>query len=396
MSVLNNISIPKIGEEDLSNAQSVKAILNYLALLDKQLKYALYNLDPEDNFSEKALGTYNEVVGTGSGGESLRTLIEQTAEAVRIEAERASTEEGRLSSSITTTAEGIRSEVNAVIGEGGTLSTKVEQTAQGLSSKVSQGSVISSINQEAGSVKIKAEKINLNGAVTANDNFKINVDGSIEGKSATFTNTDENGKTSSITIDPVDGIKVDGIKANSDGAFVLGSGGAIASGQVNHQVLQCIANSANVILSAPLGILYLGYGDGNIPATTQIIAWEQMVNAAGAQFLTSDRREKKSIEEIPEEKSMETIKKLKPVSFMYQNSNDKNHGFIAQDVLEENLDFKSVTEYEKPNGEERLALSYESFIADLVGSVKYLCNKVEILEKEIESLKGDNDGNISD
>ena len=146
MSVLNNIQLPQISEEDLSNTQSIKAILNYLAMLDKQLKYALYNLDPEDNFSDKALGTYNEVAGTGEGGSSLRTLIEQTAEAVRIEADRASTAEGSLHSEIEVSAEGIRSEVNAVIGEGGTLRSVVEQNAGNIALKVSKGNVISEIN----------------------------------------------------------------------------------------------------------------------------------------------------------------------------------------------------------------------------------------------------------
>ena len=51
MSVLN-LSIPKIDEDDLSNKKNVKRIMNYLALLDEQLRYALQNLSFEDNMDE--------------------------------------------------------------------------------------------------------------------------------------------------------------------------------------------------------------------------------------------------------------------------------------------------------------------------------------------------------
>lgn len=389
MSVLNNISLPNIKEEDLSNAQSVKAILNYLAMLDRQLKYALYNLDPEDNFSSKALGTYNEVMGTGEGGSSLRTLVEQTAEAVRIEAERASMEEGRLSSSITTTADGIRSEVNAVIGEGGTLTSKVEQTAQGLSSKVSNGSVISAINQSAESVSINASKINLTGAVTANNNVKIETDGSITAKKAYF------GDNGEIEISSENGVVMDGVKANSDGAFVLGPGGAIASSQAQKQILQCLSPDAghsvnyDVILCAPNGDLRLGYHDSRIPETNIIIVQAGMFyNSADGTYISSDKRLKEDIKEI--NGSLDLIKKLKPVQFRFKKKPEKvHHGFIAQDVEKLQTDGFTIVDEYKDEGETYKAVDYVGLIADLVGAIQEL-------SEEVDRLKGEKDGNIYD
>ena len=53
MSVIN-LSIPKIDEEDLSNKRNIKRIMNYLSLLDEQLRYALQNISFEDNMDEAA------------------------------------------------------------------------------------------------------------------------------------------------------------------------------------------------------------------------------------------------------------------------------------------------------------------------------------------------------
>lgn len=56
-----------------------------------------------------------------------------------------------------------------------------------LADKVGTGEIISCINQTAETIKIQASKIVLEGLVTANSNFKILADGSIESKNGTFT-----------------------------------------------------------------------------------------------------------------------------------------------------------------------------------------------------------------
>ena len=52
-------------------------------------------------------------------------------------------------------------------------------TENQISSKVSRNEIISEINQSAEQIQINASKINLNGVVTANENFKINENGSV-------------------------------------------------------------------------------------------------------------------------------------------------------------------------------------------------------------------------
>ena len=65
-------------------------------------------------------------------------------------------------------------------------SSQIIQTADSISTKVSKGSIISEINQSAEAVSIIASKINLNGVVTANENFKILSDGSMEAVNGKF------------------------------------------------------------------------------------------------------------------------------------------------------------------------------------------------------------------
>ena len=67
------------------------------------------------------------------------------------------------------------------------LNSTIEQTAEQISSKVSKNNIISEINQSAEQVTIKAEKINFNGMITANENTKINTDGTLECVNANFS-----------------------------------------------------------------------------------------------------------------------------------------------------------------------------------------------------------------
>lgn len=73
----------------------------------------------------------------------------------------------------------------------------ISTTVARVNSKVNDGSeIISTINQTAEDVSINASKINLNGVVTANSNFKILKDGSMEANNGKFTGDiiDKNGK----------------------------------------------------------------------------------------------------------------------------------------------------------------------------------------------------------
>ncbi len=79
----------------------------------------------------------------------------------------------------------VRDNTNRIVAN----ESELVQQANLIASKVSQtdfnGNTISSlINQTATSIKIQAEKIQLEGIVTANSNFKVLLDGSIEAVNA--------------------------------------------------------------------------------------------------------------------------------------------------------------------------------------------------------------------
>lgn len=87
-------------------------------------------------------GIYGEVKGVQNEVTVAKTSIQQNENAIKLEAERATKEEG-------------------------TLRASIKVTADGLESKVERNGVISAINQTSESVTIQARRINLSGYVTS-------------------------------------------------------------------------------------------------------------------------------------------------------------------------------------------------------------------------------------
>lgn len=148
------------------------------------------------------------------------------------------------------TVDMLNSEIN---DEENGLKSQITQTAQGLTSKVSKKEVVSEINQSAEEVKIKGEKIALEGTVTANDNFKVLEDGSIQAKNGTFEGIIES-DGAKITGGE---IKINGIVEgfspillrNNSGRFTRISGGDL-------EISRGIASS---LIAG--GAIYVGVGD---------------------------------------------------------------------------------------------------------------------------------------
>lgn len=103
----------------------------------------------------------------------------------------------------------------------------------------------------------------------------------------------------------------------------------------------------------------------------------------------SDKKLKENIDYIECEMSKNIIKDLKPVEFNYVGSDIKHRGLIAQDVIETLNKNDIYDEIYSQDEFEYYRLTYEEFIADLIGCNKYLINKVEELEKRLSKLEGD-------
>ena len=121
--------------------------------------------------------------------QSTANTAKSTADTAKSTADTAKSTAETAISRITVAEGSITSEVTRAKNAESSLSSRVTQTETEIESKVSAGDIASSINQTAQSVKINASKINFNGAVTANNYFKINTDGSfscIRGKIGNF------------------------------------------------------------------------------------------------------------------------------------------------------------------------------------------------------------------
>lgn len=100
---------------------------------------------------------------------TLSASIKVEADRITSEVKRATEAEGNLSSRITQTAESITAEVTRATEAEGNLSAQVSINAQQILLKVSKDGIISSINQTAEQIKIQAQKIDLVGLVNADE-----------------------------------------------------------------------------------------------------------------------------------------------------------------------------------------------------------------------------------
>ena len=102
---------------------------------------------------------------------------------------------------------------------------------------VYKDSVVAAINLSTEGVKIQGDKITLEGVVTANNYFKINLDGSMEAKNGTFSGTISGSKITGGSCD------IGCFSATSDEAYL---GDFYVSGDDTGTI---ISNNGNVIIS---------------------------------------------------------------------------------------------------------------------------------------------------
>ncbi|MDF2538000.1 MAG: p20 [Herbinix sp.] len=103
--------------------------------------------------------------------------------------------------SITQNANAITAEVSRATGQENILIGQIDILAGNITLKVSSNQVIAAINLSPEEVKISANKITLEGVITANNNFKINLDGSIEAVNAKFSGLVEGSVIKGSTIE---------------------------------------------------------------------------------------------------------------------------------------------------------------------------------------------------
>ena len=295
------------------------------------------------------------------------------------------------------------------------LQSQITQNAQAITLKVSKGEVISSINQSAEAVTIDANRINLNGAVTANNNVTIDVNGVITAKGGDFEDCTITSKSSSsptrYSVDIAEGqiILRDKNYSNTGKTIELTSN---FGGEINFYKWSSGTRKIGSIYAVNDTIYHTVEDDSSstYPGSITFIAGNSTVKMSiasnygylyglwyGVLTSPSDSDLKKDIKDIIAE-AITAIGSvdLKQFIFNYKDETRNNgkivFGAIAQDVvkaLEENgldpNDFDLISKVNDPiEKNEYYALNYDELA---MAKIAYLQNKVDSLEERLCKLE---------
>ena len=154
----------------------------------------------------------------------------------------------------------------------------------------------------------------------------------------------------------------------------------------NNEGVRCYNNDGTVVY-----VLRIDPNNNTIVGTANnktYIRGTTVYYGASNSVVTSDRRAKHSIEELPDA-YVEALDKMTPVRFKYNDgTSDRYHvGFIAQDVegalTEAGLCGKDFGGFVDVNGDgSELGLAYDEFIALLFAKIRRLEQKIEKMESD--------------
>lgn len=305
----------------------------------------------------------------------LSSIIRQTAESITMEVLRSvKSEDGIIeyASKIEQKAESIALTVAQKTEGGDTWESTLKLVADSIQSKVGKGDVISSINQTKEEITIDARKINLNGAVTANGNFKIGTDGKIEAVGAKLSG-DITAKTFTCheylkmrLNDQYPAIPVIKFNMWGDSEGQSYSGDLIftpsTSYAINTYFKSAVHFDGDVYFNKSFNARSAVF-DGDVLVEDNMTAdrfyaytscapyydcedknndganlgggsrrWNN-IYARTTTINTSDKNSKRDIKPI-EERYEKLWKKIRPVSFMFNNGDRVHLGIIAQDLEE--------------------------------------------------------------
>lgn len=230
------------------------------------------------------------------------------------------------------------------------MQTQLEITAEGLSSTVTKDNIISTINQSSEAVSISASKINLNGVVTANNNFQIDTNGKMTCVNATVSGsvTTGNLKASGGTIA---GFTINGNNLTGNGVTLYGNTyGKLTLGAVDIEGYTGLSVKGNL------------YAEGNLttdnrffmtsPPSASGSANTRLVSYSGGGgyslgMVSSSIRYKKEIHDIREYDSVsDRIDRVRAVTYTPKSGLDKGryfYGFIAEEL---EMEFPWLVDYQ--------------------------------------------------
>lgn len=302
------------------------------------------------------------------------SLISQTSQSINLSVDT------KLSNYSTTT------EMNSAI------SIKANEINSTVATKVGNNEVISKINQSAEQITINANKLNLQGYITATD---LSTSGSttINGaniqtgtlSASQITTGTLNGNNVSITNLNASNIKSGTLTSrainNGSGTFSVSTGGSIyaRSGTIGGWSLAS-SKLYGTYNNTQYAIRPYGIDD---ETNSRSIGWSQVITS-------SDRRLKNKIKKI-EDKYNRFFDDLKPVTFYFNEGiqdNKKHIGFISQDVLEsQKLINEDLSMVDMPDKSKYYNLDKREIIALNTWQIQLLKKQVQEQQKQIDELK---------
>lgn len=349
---------------------------------DVENKIELAEENANDATDEKLTSYYTK--------SQIETTIKNTKDSILLSASETATAytDGKLknyvtSASLKVTTDGINTEVKK---------------------RVNYTDVISAINQSAETIAIKANKIKLEGLVTANKNFQIDAYGNMTAKNGTFTGT-VTGSTitgSTMNIKSSDGCTLD---INASGLTLDASKTSNIFGYQGGKLIIGTTKSILDSMFSPICFYPASGGVWSMPLAKDVskfrFVWQAMSSSYleittfwGAYGLTawsSDRKMKKNIEPSVMN-GIETLKKFSHRQFEWK-SNDfhVDCGYIAQELAEINEDFVTVIQDKDGNGmmtgESTYQVNEATVIPVISKAVQELIVKVENLEERLKKYE---------
>lgn len=264
------------------------------------------------------------------------------------------------------------------------MQTQLEITAEGLSSTVTKDNIISTINQSSEAVSISASKINLNGVVTANNNFKIDTNGKMTCVNATISGsvTTGNLNASGGTIAGFD-IRGSYLEGGTCSLYSGQSGGKLKLGQItlSGEKSGLVALGVDYSITAGATIFTKGYLQCDqiydYSVNTYTLRWA----ASGGGWIgyaSSSIRRKENIQDLGLD-CIAKVNALRPRKFTWKSSGKQDYGLIAEEVYKVCPEL-AITE--KINGKDvPCAVDYEG------GLPKLLLPYVQDLNRRLSALE---------
>ena len=305
-----------------------------------------------------------------------------------------------------------------VVGlQGDYISSTMEFTADGLNTSVSRGDIISSINQSAETVSIRASKINLSGDLSLRGDFHSYKPSDsttyafLDSGNLSFFNNGLNIFTVAST--PLLGSKAGIFFGDSEDSAAMTRYTNINQDRVTSPQVYVrtdgrydnwISSSYPLVVEgdAKMERIFLktltvqAVNDGwdsrieggvvfapaSYSTSSGRVTFESTVyNASGGTVFVSDKRKKKNIKNLVLDKAKAFIMALKPKEYKFKdgNSDRKHHGFIAQDV--QKAMYEDWGLYVENTETDFIGLRYDEVIADLVAVVQDQEKRIEALER---------------